>query len=85
MEHLGQGDIYGLAEFMFGETWSADVTTAGQLFSSYVTIDFSAHDVRANAELALALNAYYSHHRFRMHRLQELYNRALSQGERYKW
>lgn len=85
VEHLGQGDIYGLAEFMFGETWSADVTTAGQLFSSYVTIDFSAHDVRANAELALALNAYYSHHQFRMHRLQELYNRALSQGERYKW
>ena len=84
-EHFSQGDIIGLSEIMFGEAWSSDLLTAGQLVNLHITIDFAAHDVRTNTELATALNAFYSHNQFRMHRLQDLYNRALSQGERYKW
>lgn len=84
-EYYSQGDIVGLSEIMFGETWCSDLFTTGQIVNSCVTIEFSAHDVQTSADLATALNAFYSHNQLRMHRLQELYNRALSQGERYKW
>ena len=85
VEAFSQGDVVGLSELTFGEPWSMDLTTAGHLGSSCITIDFSAADVLNNAELAMALNTYNSHNHFRIHRIQDIYFQALGQGEQYKW
>lgn len=85
VDRYAQGDVVGLTELIFGERWSSDVMTAGHLMTSCITIDFSPHDVLENPELMAALNTYYSHHQFRMHRSQEIYRRALHQGTTYQW
>lgn len=85
VEAFSQGDVVGLAELTFGESWSLDLTTAGHLRSSCITIDFAAADVQNHPELAMALNTYNSHNHFRIHRIQDIYLQALDQGKQYKW
>lgn len=85
VEAFSQGDVVGLSELTFGEPWSLDLTTAGHLRSSCITIDFAAADVLNSAELAMALNTYNSHNHFRIHRIQDIYLQALDQGKQYKW
>ncbi|KOS15563.1 sulfate transporter family protein [Malassezia pachydermatis] len=85
VERYAQGDVVGLTELTFGERWASDLMTAGHLITSCITMDFSAHDVQQHPDLAMALNTYYSHHQFRMRRIQEIYYRALHKGEKYQW
>ncbi|PKI84580.1 hypothetical protein MVES_001756 [Malassezia vespertilionis] len=84
-EQFSQGDVVGLSELNFAESPHGELVSAGQLDATTITIDFSAQDVRTVSSLALALNAYHSHNQFRNVRIQDLYRRALNQGEQHVW